>query len=275
MALVKQIDVSGRDYYRSLYASELDQEAEWLRRSAADKVDSIQRLLARRSILPHTLLELGCGTGAVIRECARRHLARRYIAVDYSPEAIGYLRSHAPGIEALQADITSPEFQAPCPVDVLVLTHVIEHLDDPDAFLQGTLRSLPFRYLLAEVPLEDLPGSRVRNWRTDRRVNISGHVQFFTATSFRGLLQRHGLQVLEQRRYVPIHSVDTIRFLRSKNQLSMLDTSRLVASALLKRALYPLLSQWHYAHFAVLCERQPRPEERPASAVEQETANHE
>ncbi len=253
MALVKQIDVSGRDYYKSLYASELDQEAEWLRRSASDKVDSIESLLARGSIKPDILLELGCGTGAVIRECRRRALAQRYLAVDYSPDAIGYLRSHAPDIEALQADITAPDFRITDPVDVVVLTHVIEHLDDPHAFLRGTLRNLPFRYMVAEVPLEDLLGSRIRNLRRDRRVNISGHVQFFTARSFERLLAAHGLKILERRRYVPIHSLDTIRFLRAKNQLSSSAVVRLIGSALLKRALYPLLSRLHYAHYAVLC----------------------
>ena len=40
MALVKQPGISGRDFYKSLYASELEQEAEWLRRGAASKVDS-------------------------------------------------------------------------------------------------------------------------------------------------------------------------------------------------------------------------------------------
>jgi methylase of polypeptide subunit release factors len=120
MALVKQPGISGRDYYESLYASELDQEAEWLRRSAAYKVDSIETLLARHSISAQTIVELGCGTGAVIRECRRRTLARRYVAVDYSPDAIGYLRANAPEIEVIQADISSPEFSLDGPIDVLM-----------------------------------------------------------------------------------------------------------------------------------------------------------
>jgi SAM-dependent methyltransferase len=253
LALVKQLGISGRDYYKSLYASELDQEAEWLRRSAAYKVDSIETLLARHSIHAQTIVELGCGTGAVIRECRRRALARRYIAVDYSPDAINYLRANAPEVEAIQADISSPDFSLGGPVDVVVMTHVIEHLDDPHAFLAGTLQKLQPKYMVAEVPLEDLVVPRLQNLNKDRRINISGHVQFFTPASFERLLTAHGLRILDRRRYIPIHSLDTIRFLQAKNKLSHLGVSRMIASSVVKRALYPLLARLHYSHYAVLC----------------------
>jgi SAM-dependent methyltransferase len=255
MALVKQLGVSGRDYYESLYASELDQEAEWLRRSAADKVDSIQTLLARHSISAQTIVELGCGTGAVIRECRARRLADRYIGVDYSPDAINYLRSHAPEIESIQADINSSEFSMEGAVDVVFLTHVIEHLDRPGEFLTNTLQKMRFKYLVAEVPLEDLLGSRVKNLFRDRRINTTGHVQFFTASSFEHLLTESGFQILDRRRYAPFHSLDTIRFLQAKNGLSKLEVSRLLASSVLKVALYPLWARFYYSHCALLCTR--------------------
>ena len=255
MALVKQLGISGRDYYKTLYASELDQEAEWLRRSAAYKVDSIETLLARHSIRPRTIVELGCGVGAVIRECERRGLAKRYVGVDYSPDAISYLRANAPQIQAIQADIGSPEFSLEGPIDVVVMTHVIEHLDDPHTFLAKTLQKLPFQYMVAEVPLEDLVVPRLQNLNKDRRINISGHVQFFTASSFEGLLAAHGLNTLARRRYIPIHSLDTIRFLQGKNAMSRLAVARMIASSALKRALYPVLSRLHYSHYAVLCTR--------------------
>src|ERR1019366_4326815 len=255
MALVKELGISGRDYYESLYASELQEEAEWLRRGAAYKVDSIETLLARHSIRPQTIMELGCGTGAVIRECRSRALARRYIGVDYSPDAISYLRTHAPEIEAIQADINSPDFSMKEAVDVVVLTHVIEHLDDPHEFLTGTLQKLQFKYLIAEVPLEDLAAGKLKNLIRDRRINTSGHVQFFTPSSFERLLTAHGLKIIDRRRYVPLHSLKTIRFLQAKNRLSRLSVSRMIASSVLTRALYPVWARLYYSHYAVLCLR--------------------
>jgi 2-polyprenyl-3-methyl-5-hydroxy-6-metoxy-1,4-benzoquinol methylase len=253
MALVKQVDISGRDYYESLYASELDGEAEWQRRSAAPKVDSIQTLLARHSINAQTIMELGCGVGAVICECRRRELARRYIGVDYSADAVTYLRTHAPEIEAIQADINSPDFAMKEAIDVVVLTHVIEHLDDPHQFLTVTLQKLQFKYMIAEVPLEDLLAGRLKNLFRDRRINTGGHVQFFNPSSFKHLLTAHGLKILDRRRYIPVNSLDTIRFLQAKDGLSPLGVSRMIASSVLARAFYPLWARLYYSHYAVLC----------------------
>lgn len=97
-----QLNVSGKEFYRALYQTELEQEAEWLRRGAADKVDSIEKLLSRNRVKPAGLVELGSGPGAVIRECQRGNLGSRYVAIDYSSEAIAYLREHSTGIEAIQ-----------------------------------------------------------------------------------------------------------------------------------------------------------------------------
>jgi len=74
--------VSGRDCYANLYLTQLEAEAEWLRRGALDKADSVEQLLARNGIVPRTLTELGAGTGAVISECRRRGLGQTFTAVD-------------------------------------------------------------------------------------------------------------------------------------------------------------------------------------------------
>jgi len=255
MALFKRPEVSGRDYYVSLYASGLEQEAEWLRRGAVRKVNSIQILLHRHSIQPQTIMELGCGPGAVIRECRRRSLAQRYIAVDYSADAISYLRANEPDIEAIQADITSAHFHMAEAVDVVVLTHVIEHLEKPGEFLQATLLKLKFRYLIAEVPLEDLLGGRLKGLFRDRLINTTGHVQFFNSSSFMELLTSNGFDLLDRHRYVPTNDLDTIRFLQTKDGLSRLVVSRMIAGAFLARALYPIWCRLYSAHFAVLCSR--------------------
>jgi SAM-dependent methyltransferase len=255
VALVKQVGVSGRDYYESLYVSELDQEAEWMRRGASYKVDSIQALLDRHAIRAQTIMELGCGTGAVIQECRARGMARRCIGVDYSADAVNYLRTRAPEVEAIQADIHSPDFAIDGDIDVAILTHVIEHLDDPHLFLTRAIEKLPFKYMVAEVPLENLAVGRLKHLIRDRRINTTGHVQFFDASSFEDLLSSHGLKILDTRRYVPIHTLDTIRFLRSKDGLSPVGVARLVASSLMSRALYPAWARLYYSHYTVLCAR--------------------
>jgi len=253
MALFKQPEVSGRDYYVSLYASGLEEEAEWLRIGAVPKVNSIETLLRRHSIRPKIIMELGCGPGAVIRECRRRSLAQRYIAVDYSADAIGYLRINDPDIEAIQADITSTDFSLAEAVDVVVLSHVIEHLEKPHEFLQAAFKKLKFRYMIAEVPLEDLLGGRLKNLLRDRLVNTTGHVQFFNPSSFVRLLTSNGFDILDRHRYVPTNNLSSIRFLQAKDGLSRLAVSRMIAGAVLGRALSPIWCRLYSAHYAVLC----------------------
>ena len=79
--------VTGRDYYADIYVKQLEAEAEWLRRGAPDKADSVEQLLARNGIVPKTLTELGAGTGAVISECRRRGLGETFTAIDSAAPA--------------------------------------------------------------------------------------------------------------------------------------------------------------------------------------------
>ena len=128
-----------------------------------DTLDSVEALLNRQGVKPVTVLELGCGTGAVITECQRRGLGVEFTAVDYSKRAIGYLESHSEGIHCMTADITDPAFTFNDSFDVVILCHVLEHLEDPLKFLQSMTAKISFRYLVAEVPLEDLLASRIKN----------------------------------------------------------------------------------------------------------------
>jgi hypothetical protein len=100
---------TGRDYYANLYLNELEAEAEWLRRGAPDKADSVEQLLARNGIARGTLTELGAGTGAVISECRRRGLGKTFTAIDYSAAAITYRQENVQGITVITADIGSPD----------------------------------------------------------------------------------------------------------------------------------------------------------------------
>jgi len=253
--MTKSEELSGREHYREIYKNQLDKEAEWLRRGAVEKVNSIEMLLRNNHIRPKSLLELGCGTGAVITECQRRGFAERYCAVDYSEEAIDYLRSHSQGIKTMAADITT---QAPWrheTWDVVVLSHVLEHLEDPSTFLQS-VQTLNFSYLVAEIPLEDLFLNFLKSLIRDRSGNLSGHVQFFTAKSFTKLLTASGFRILDQRRYVPIWDCPTVRFVTEKNNLGKAQYYRQILTAVyLPTLLKPIWSALYYAHYAALCQK--------------------
>jgi SAM-dependent methyltransferase len=251
------MSASGRDYYEEIYQNELELEAEWLKYGAVDKVNSVEILLNRHAIKPISILELGCGTGAVIAECQRRGLGREFSAIDYSKKAIGFLKSHSVDIHCMAADITDPDFKLEGYFDVLVLSHVLEHLEEPLKFLQSLMSRVRFRYLVAEVPLEDLWASRMKNMFRDRTRNTAGHVQFFTENTFRRLLICARLEVKDYRRYVPISSLEAIDLVRRRLDLSKIATMvKKSTGYYLPRMLEPLWKRIYYAHLAMLCTPQ-------------------
>lgn len=248
-------------HYRRLYEADLQAEAEWLRLGAMDKATSVQLLLERNSVAPRSLLEIGSGTGAVILECQRRNIAREYTAIDYSDEAIAYLAANSRGIHTLVVDVTRGELSSIGRFDVTLMSHVLEHLEDPAALLRA-LNELDFDYLVAEVPLENLPAFRLKSRITDyRRLNKAGHVQFFTAASFDGLLQSTGFEILDRRTYVPIPDRATIDFICGKDRLGTLRKLQMLCTRrYLPLTMHRVWSKIYYAHYAVLCRLKSRTE---------------
>jgi SAM-dependent methyltransferase len=249
----------GKEIYIEKYRNDLEDEARWLEYGAVFKANSVETLLQHHRIRPHTLLELGSGTGAVIRECQKRGLADEYFAVDASEEAIAWARDRSPGIECVVADITDPAATLPKAVDVVVLSHVLEHLENPREFLASLRERMQFTWLIAEVPLEDLLASRLKNLIRDRTKNTAGHVQFFTQKSFLELLARAGFEVDESLRYALIYGKEMLEW--QLNRLSPPRGKRMVMRMTqrhLPRTLEPLWVRFYYAHFAALCHSSQR-----------------
>lgn len=243
------INKSGRDKYVDLYSAEGEREAEWLRRSSMQKVDSVEVLLPCQ---PQSVMEIGCGPGAVISELRRRSIGRNHFAVDYSADAIGLLRQRDPDILVAQADITEvPDPFARGPYDVVLACHVIEHLEEPEKFLTA-LRRVPHRYFIAEVPLEDNPLHRIKGCIRDRMENAAGHVQFFNRRSFRALLAGAGFRIQAERLYAPKLDSDTLRFMYGNDSVVRRTHKRLTEN-LLPQVGGPFWTHLYHAHLAVLC----------------------
>jgi SAM-dependent methyltransferase len=253
-SILSSASVSGRDTYAGKYASDLEKQARWLEYGAIEKANSVEVLLERGGIKPVNLLELGSGTGAVIKECVRRNIALEYAAVDYSPEAIEYLQRDAPRVRCIAADITDVHFHLDETFDVIVLSHVLEHLEDPLTFLRTIKDRLLFRNLIIEVPLEDLLMPRVKALFVDRTKNAAGHVQWFTGQSFKRLLVEAGLTVRDERRFVPRMSAESVRFSCERKGTGKLRTAyKLCTTSYAPMVLHAPWKHIWYSHMAVRC----------------------
>ncbi len=195
-------------HYQNIYESSLELEAEWLRLGAKSKADSVQALVADLALPLESLCELGCGTGAVLEECVRRRLAKRYFAIDGSKEALQYVRQRNGGQVVLAChdlEVGAPDLGVT--FDVVVISHVIEHLRDPQPLLRSLIGKC--EYLVAEVPLENQPVPWATAWLKSnllgkkREDNLAGHVQFFSRGTFRSLIESTGWKILREHRYLP------------------------------------------------------------------------
>jgi len=83
------------------------------------------------------ILDVGCGTGAILEEFARRYTA---FGLDFSSSAIDFCRRR--GLPNLFAG-TLAEYRVDVPFDIITMLDVVEHVDDDLALLRdghGLLR---------------------------------------------------------------------------------------------------------------------------------------
>jgi 2-polyprenyl-3-methyl-5-hydroxy-6-metoxy-1,4-benzoquinol methylase len=88
-----------------------------------------------------TVLDVGCGTGMLVREIAAKGAAR-VIGLDYADPAIQEAKRspHPDNVEFVTADIMN--WTPPARFDVIVTLGTMEHLDEPVSFLRRTTEFL-------------------------------------------------------------------------------------------------------------------------------------
>jgi SAM-dependent methyltransferase len=230
-------DVSAR--LRDHYAGYSRAPSEWARAGALAKVEN---LVALASAVPHdSLLEIGCGEGSLLQRIAELGFARTLAGIDVSAPSIEAVRGRRiPGLVAEVFDGSSVPFPDRS-FDLVVLSHVVEHLEHPRQLLYEAARV--GRHVFVEVPLED-------HWRLPRNFafDATGHINFFHARSIRRLVQSCGLEVLAERVATPAREAYAHR--RGAAGLA-----RFWLKQLLLRAAPCLATRLSTYHGALLCRR--------------------
>jgi len=139
------------------------------------------------------LLEIGSGFGYLLAEFKKD--GWDVFGVEPDRFACRYAK------ERLEVDCTSDLVEnARIPdesYDVIVMNHVIEHLDDPMATLREINRVLkPSGYLVLETPRYDTLMFRLLG-RRERSINCIGHIYFFTTQTLKNLYEAAGFRTLQ------------------------------------------------------------------------------
>jgi SAM-dependent methyltransferase len=236
--------------YEASYRDALDDPEflAWRESGARRKAQNIANVC--HGIRAVSVIEIGCGTGTVLRMLHAMKFAEEYFCVDLSASAVQFARDscHTFLNHAVVGRADTLPFRDRA-FSVAILTHVIEHLDDPLSALWEASRIA--RFVVVEVPTEKVFSNFVRTKMLGQpypSLTGAGHVQFWSPSSIAMFLKREaGLKILARHRDLLSEDLDSQTGNGSK------------AKQYLKRSLRGMLPGFIYSHLLTthatfLCE---------------------
>lgn len=173
-------------------SAEGDRHLLWRQLSARGKADHAIELCARAGMSPRTVVEVGCGDGALLAELGARGLAGELHGFEVSEEAARIARGRGvPGLTGVSVYGGERLPAADGAFDLAVVSHVLEHVPDPDALLREAARVA--RAVVLEVPLEANLSARRAVKRSG--AEAIGHLQSLDRDRVRAMVARAGLRV--------------------------------------------------------------------------------
>jgi SAM-dependent methyltransferase len=172
-------------------AAEAERLGRWRALGARSKGSHAVTLCSRVGLRPGSLVEIGCGDGALLAELGARGLAPVLDGFELSSSAVALARARpirgARRIEAYDGVHVPASDGA---YDLAVLSHVLEHVPEPGVLLPEAARVAT--WVLVEVPLE-ANRSAARPWKRAEAARI-GHLHAFDRAAVGRLLAGAGLR---------------------------------------------------------------------------------
>ena len=182
--------VETREFYEAGYAladpAEAARMGRWRAIGARSKGTHVRTLLGRAGLAPRTIVEIGCGDGSLLVELSALATVDGF---ELSANAAAHARNRnvARKVEAFDGEhlpAGDDEY------DLAVLSHVLEHVPDPEPLLWEAARVA--RHVIVEVPLED--NRSARRPAKQRLSRDAGHLHQFDRAAVLRLLK--GMTVL-------------------------------------------------------------------------------
>lgn len=182
------------------YYTQADDDAfrVWRASGAYEKAVNVVELWSRLGQTSRPkVIDIGCGNGAIAAELSARGFFERLVGYDVSPSGI----EQAVALELPQSTFNTVDGDGHLPepdggFDLAVLSHVVEHVEEPRRILREASRVA--EWVVVEVPLEH----NVRH-AGDFVWTETGHVNFYDLSLIRQLLQSCRLEVVEERVTTP------------------------------------------------------------------------
>ena len=170
----------------------LAKNPDWHRTDSLWKATRVRDILKGGGVEPRSICEVGCGAGDVLMHMKEMYPDTMMTGYDISTDATQFWSEHEErGIEFCCGDFLERNQQK---YDCILLIDLIEHLNDPHAFLGAVRESA--KYFVFHFPL-DLSVSTVFRERllVDIREKV-GHIHYFSKELAFALLRECGFEVM-------------------------------------------------------------------------------
>jgi SAM-dependent methyltransferase len=180
-------------FYDNAYSrdpGEAELYSRWRALGAVGKADHVTRLCSQGAVRPASVLEVGCGDGALLCELHRRGFCEQLSGVEISEPAVEIARARPELASVALYDGEHLPFEAGA-FELGILSHVLEHVPEPAALLAEVARVCGA--VIAEVPLEANWSAR-RSGKREHAAEV-GHLQRLSRGDMRAIVARAGLSV--------------------------------------------------------------------------------
>ncbi|HMX41002.1 MAG TPA: class I SAM-dependent methyltransferase, partial [Saprospiraceae bacterium] len=165
----------------------------WREVNGRHKAENIVRVLSKHRISPLRVCEVGCGEGSILKALGQTGVGEELYGLDISTSAIDIAKGK--DIARLVEIKPFDGYHIPYPdasFDLVVCSHVIEHVEHPRLLLREIKRISKMQYF--EVPIDF-------SLQVDRKLEHYlgyGHINVYTPSLFRFLLKSEKFEIVDE-----------------------------------------------------------------------------
>jgi len=199
-----------------------------------------------KSIKPLKVLEVGAGDGSILHFLEEWNFAKELYALEIADTGVQLIRDR--GLKTLVEANSFDGYKIPYEddsFDLVILAHVLEHVEHERLLIRELKRVA--KNIVIEVPLDYRFG-------VDKRMKHFldyGHINMYTPTSVRFLLQSEGLEIVaDELSMTPPATTKFNEYVNRKVPKNLINTARIELEYSLKKGLGKLFGLKKQEQFA-------------------------
>lgn len=212
-------------------------DVEWRMLGAKSKAHNIVQVC--KNINPNKVLEVGAGDGSILHYLDEWKFAQELYALEIAESGVAIIEKRR--LKSVKEIKTFDGYTIPYAdnaFDLVILAHVLEHVEHERMLIRELKRVA--KHIVVEVPLDYRFG-------VDKRMKHFldyGHINMYTPTLIRFLLQSEGLEILSDKTSLtPVETIKFCEFNVLKKQKSFIKVLKIELEYHIKKTLGRLLGK--------------------------------